>query len=697
MSLFSVGVLIWAQVCGTGFLQPALAPVPPSPQRRPLSQGACQPPLYTIPVVFHVIHSGGADSLSLAVIEAQMRRLFEDFRALPQTLGYTPLGADLQVSFELATKDPQGNPTTGVVYWRYDQPPLNWTSPNFCINDEWALKNATGWPRDKYLNVWVVPAICGFSGDCNDCQGIAGYAYYPDIWDPILYGSVVGASFIGDQLTGRGGRTLVHELGHNLALAHPFEGGCGTADCENSGDLVCDTPPTAQENFSVKRQNTCTTDSPDRPDDPTNFMDYVSDGSMTHFTAGQQARVWAFLEDPGSLDYPLHQPAAIEAAGVGPYGRVRCYFWSESRRILPSTSITLLSAFQGAPSLVVWDFGGGQSPNPSDFCPIVRFSAAGSYSITLIAENAAGARDTFTRAAYIQVEDSLWPLPYSVDFEADLSAYGLTLDNPDGRRTWERWKGLQTLPGGAYGRSQYSMRFPGFSYGFYGERDQLITPALDFRLDSGQVPYLSFTYWYRPLDWGNSVSSPVLYTDTFRIWASPDGGGRWVLIYEKGGLALCTHPDGPHVVRGLLPSQVALPDTTYWRRDTLRLDSLGGLGGVRFRFEAQTGWGNNFYLDDIGMWAATPPPDTTQTLPYLHSPILTGYLAGHSLYIQSERPTLAKLELYNTLGQLLEARTFYLEERSSSLEMPQTLPAGLYQVRLITEAKTLIWPWAKFE
>ncbi len=695
--LILTGAVVWTQVCGTSFLGqiPASAPSGHRPVQR-LHSG-CQPTLYTIPIVFHVIHSGGADSLSLSVIEEQMQRLFEDFRALPQTWGHTPLGADLQISFELATRDPQGNPTTGVVYWRYDQPPLSWASPNFCVNDDWALKNATGWPRDKYLNVWVVPAICGFSGDCNDCQGIAGYAYYPDVWDPVLYGSVVATQFIGGRLTGRGGRTLVHEFGHNLGLAHPFDGGCGTADCENSGDLVCDTPPTAQENFDIKRQNTCSTDTPDRPDNAANFMDYVSDASMTHFTNGQRLRAWAFLDDPSSRDYPLHQSAALATAGVGPYGRVRSYFWAEHRRILPNTPITFYSTFQGAPHQVIWDFSGGQSSNPYDFCPTVQFPTAGTYTITLIAENAAGARDTLTRQAYIQVEDSLWALPYNVDFESDLSTYGLTVENPDGRRTWERWKGWQTLSGGAYGRSTYSLRFPSFAYGFYGELDQLITPALDFRLDSGLVPYLSFTYWYRPLDWGNAGSPPLLYTDTLRIWASPDGGSHWVLLYEKGGLDLCTHPAGAHVIRGGIPYQISLPDTTFWQQDTLRLDSLGGLAGVRLRFEAQTGWGNNLYLDDIVVSAGTPPPDTTQTLSHSSPTVLEGHISGSTLYVTALRPVSVQLEIYNHLGQLMEARALYLDSSKHALPLPSDLPAGLYRVRLTAAGTPLVWLWAHFE
>jgi hypothetical protein len=275
-----------------------------------------------------------------------MQRLFEDFLALPQTIGYTPWGANTAISFELATKDPQGNATTGIIYWRYDQPPLSWSRPGLCITDEYAMKQSTGWPRDRYLNVWVVPAICGFSGDCNDCSGIAGYAYYPDIGDPILYGSVVGAAFIGGRLTGRGGRTLVHELGHNLALAHTFDGGCGNTDCLNSGDLVCDTPPTGQENFGLRRQNTCTTDTPDRPDNPTNYMDYVDDASMTHFTPGQVERAQAFIEDPLSRLYPLADVSNHPLTGVGPYGPVRVYFWSPARRVLTNTPVRFYSQAQ---------------------------------------------------------------------------------------------------------------------------------------------------------------------------------------------------------------------------------------------------------------------------------------------------------------------------------------------------------------
>lgn len=52
-----------------------------------------------------------------------MQRLFEDFRRIPGRLGFTPKGVDMDIDFSLATLAPDGQPTTGIVYWRYDAPP----------------------------------------------------------------------------------------------------------------------------------------------------------------------------------------------------------------------------------------------------------------------------------------------------------------------------------------------------------------------------------------------------------------------------------------------------------------------------------------------------------------------------------------------------------------------------------------------
>ena len=81
------------------------------------------------------------------------------------------------------------------------------------------------------------------------------------------------------------GYTGVHEVGHYFGLYHTFENGCS-----NPGDSVDDTP----------YQSNANTGCPSAPyscgsnDDVGNYMDYMDDVCMTHFTTGQQDRIqWA--------------------------------------------------------------------------------------------------------------------------------------------------------------------------------------------------------------------------------------------------------------------------------------------------------------------------------------------------------------------------------------------------------------------
>jgi len=81
------------------------------------------------------------------------------------------------------------------------------------------------------------------------------------------------------------GHTGVHEVGHYFGLYHTFENGCA-----NPGDEVDDTPSQSEPNYGC----------PSSPyscgsyDDVGNFMDYMDDGCLNHFTQGQLDRMeWA--------------------------------------------------------------------------------------------------------------------------------------------------------------------------------------------------------------------------------------------------------------------------------------------------------------------------------------------------------------------------------------------------------------------
>ncbi|MCS7296751.1 MAG: M43 family zinc metalloprotease [Bacteroidia bacterium] len=593
--------------CGT--LMPP--PLPPSFFHSPRTGVArtgwpdtsCRPHAqYVVPVVFHVIHSGGVDSIPLSAIETQMERLFEDMRRIPETRGFTPHATDMEVEFALATKDPNGQPTTGVVYWRYDQPPLSWPEPKLCVvTNELNMKNATAWPRDKYLNIWIVPQICEYYGssDCDDCNDAIGYAYFPST-DPAYlpyFGTVQEYSTIGDEdgINPRRSRVLVHELGHNLSLAHTFNEGCdSTSDCENEGDYICDTPPTAEPNYQFRQQNTCSTDVPDRPDETRNYMDYTPSYLMCLFTEGQKAAATWWLSHPNSYYAPLTQSSNLQATGTGPYGRVRVRFWAESHRVLVGTPVRFHAVTEGQPHLYIWDFSGGIADDPSSPCPTVTFPAAGVYSVQLIAENLSGRRDTAFKANYIVVEDAILSLPYTEDWEGGIPPH-ITIENLDAgyplSRTWE------TYPAGAYGLSDNCININYLNHPLYGERDYLTTPAFQMPEATTHRAFLIFSVSYTCLDWSDANSFLLRYGDTLRVWVSPDGGGHWELLYEKGGIDLSTFPNGCRSYYGNLNGADLPP--LHWRTDTIPLTNYLGLAGVRFRFEAVAGGGGRIFIDDI--------------------------------------------------------------------------------------------------
>ncbi|MCX8112008.1 MAG: M43 family zinc metalloprotease [Bacteroidia bacterium] len=711
---FLIAGVIWMQAawCGTddfvGQVDPdwefrrllleGAAPLIESQQRT--NQPSCTPSRYIIPVVFHVIYSNSSDSISYQRIWNQMLRAHEDFRRIPETAGFATGGADTEIEFSLATKDPNGNPTTGVVYWKYDQPPLNWTSPDFCREtQDYSMKQATGWDRSRYLNVWIVPRLCtrsSSSSPCNQCNIVAGYAFFPFILDPISYGTVIGSDYFWGGPYSRGMRTLIHELGHNLNLPHTFNNGCGGTNCGTTGDGICDTPPTAATNgnFSVRRQNTCTNDNPDLPDNTRNYMDYVVDADMTHFTVGQRARSWAAIQSSSSRLSPLVRSIIPQQTGTGAYGRVKAYFSASQRVGCPGEPIQFFSYSMGAPHIYEWSFSGGIPDNPSASCPTVTFPAAGTYDVQLIVENQSGRRDTLLKQNYIRIQDTIYNLPYIQDFEGavfpPLDSY---IQNPDGGRTWDRFRSTSS-PRGAYGASATSMRLAFFSYSSYRESDSWVTPSLDLRPYTGSSPsvQLKFSWAYACLNFEGTVGSynsyELDYIDSLRVYVSTDCGRTWDLVWQRSGRALSTHPDGCIVARGSVSStsHQFLPSSSQWATDSLLLDDYKGQV-IRLRFEGISGWGNNLYLDDIVV--DTLPSLSTNLRPL--SPIIRAYISDATLHlsISTDLPNLA-LRLYDIQGrEIWRDSQGPLSAGTHRISLPDDLSPGIYLLRLDGGQSTL--------
>ncbi|HMX39567.1 MAG TPA: M43 family zinc metalloprotease, partial [Saprospiraceae bacterium] len=247
---------------------------------------------YTLPVVIHLIVPPGTpvgqgNNLTDEAVEAGLALLNQSFAN--QGAFQTPNGVDVGIQFCMARRDPQGQPTNGIT--RHESTLVAETTPcspfgTNAANDA-ALKQLVNWDCSQYINIWLVTDLFNANFGC----GLAGYAYFPGApcnIDGIVQESRYWTTASGTQIT-------AHEMGHYLNLFHTFQGGCPNGDCLVDGDRVCDTPPDGSPSFAPCNTNSCNTDSPDLPDDNTNYMDYTSCLPL-HFTEGQRLRMVAGLE-----------------------------------------------------------------------------------------------------------------------------------------------------------------------------------------------------------------------------------------------------------------------------------------------------------------------------------------------------------------------------------------------------------------
>ncbi|WP_258236696.1 zinc metalloprotease [Nocardioides campestrisoli] len=244
--------------------------------------------LVTIPTVVHVVHKKPGENISDAQVQSQLAVLNRDYRATNPDTKKVPapwkgLVADAKIEFRLATKDPQGRPTDGIVRVQTDR-------GSFGPGDEVKRDSkggSTAWPSDAYLNIWV----CSLGG------GLLGYAQFPG-GPKSTDGVVVLNTAFGTKGTAAApfnkGRTLTHEVGHWLNLRHIWG---DTLDC-GGGDRVPDTPNCEGPNYGTPKFPVISCQNGPHGGMFMNYMDYVDDAAMFMFTAGQVNRMNACLAGP---------------------------------------------------------------------------------------------------------------------------------------------------------------------------------------------------------------------------------------------------------------------------------------------------------------------------------------------------------------------------------------------------------------
>jgi hypothetical protein len=245
-----------------------------------------------IPVVVHILFSDASQNISDAQVNSQIEALNRDFRRDNGDSVTTPerfrsVAADVQIEFVLATADPAGRATTGIVrkqthitYWKAD--------------DKIKLASEGGsaaWDSRFYLNIWV-----------GNLQYVIGYSTLPG--GPAEKDGIVIATSAFGTLDRKGaynlGRTTVHEVGHWLSLKHIW----GDTYCGD--DLVEDTPK--QGNFTpgcpTSFRSSCNNGS--TGDMYMNYMDYTGDACLNLFTEGQKERMRSLFNAGGPRNTLLY-------------------------------------------------------------------------------------------------------------------------------------------------------------------------------------------------------------------------------------------------------------------------------------------------------------------------------------------------------------------------------------------------------
>lgn len=630
------------------------------------------PSRYIIPVVVHVIHNNGNEKIGEPQIKSQIDALNRDFRKQPGTRGFGS-GKDAQIEFALATKDPSGNPHSGINY-------IQSTLTNHKQADEVQLKSLVTWDQTKYLNIWTVASI-----DNN----VLGYSRMPTTASNPNDGVVIRSGCFGTTgaliWNNRNGRTATHEIGHYLGLKHTFDpnSGCGNTtnyNCATHADGFCDTPPTLEANFgNPQRLNSCDNDNPDLPDQTRNYMDYVDDAYMDLFTERQVAKMTYTFESgifPNRRD--LFTEANQQATGVGSYGVCTAFFWSNNQYTCENAPVTFEDASLGYPSTWEWTFPGGNPATSNDRNPVVTYSTAGAYSVSLRVSNSAGASTTVSRNNFITVSGAALIPPFQETFSSSLPT-GWVILNPDAAST-ESSKAVSWIS-----TEGACIKFPGYSNPNYNQLEPLISPPID--MTGTQNPILQFKYAYVP--YFDQVPNPTQFNDTLIIYGAGECGATLVELYKKGGSNLSSFATNP------ISTEFKNTTPTQWKEDSVSLKSLTNQGNLRIIFAVKNGFGNNLYLDNIqikegevsflernltaGSIKLYPNPLTSQT----------------NLYLDIQKNTTFQWKVSDVAGKTVLAakNSILLQPGKHTIQIPELLDLQqgifLLQVSLSGETATI--------
>ena len=268
-------------------------------------------PVYQIPLVIHVMHTGGSlgsnynpgDAQLIAMVNYLNQTFSATWPAYPNTSNG---GTFIPIQFALAQRDPSCNTTNGIVRVNAGTQSATYLADGITTDfgiepgeDDPVVKAMSIWPNTEYYNIWIVNKIDGEDGFNSTSAFTAGYAYFPGA------GSNIDGTVMLAYSANAGSKTLPHEIGHAMGVHHTFQGDAGGTtcptnnNCATDGDEVCDTEPHIRSVFNCtpNANNSCVTPNAPYGNVVKNIMDYSGCPDL-RFTTGQANRMMAALLSP---------------------------------------------------------------------------------------------------------------------------------------------------------------------------------------------------------------------------------------------------------------------------------------------------------------------------------------------------------------------------------------------------------------
>lgn len=652
----------------------------------------------TVPVVVHVVYRTASENISNTQAASQVTVLNNDFAKLNSDAikvtqpTFSTVASGAQIRFCLAQRDPNGNPTSGVVHY-------STTVTSFGTND--AVKSsATGgadpWDVTKYINIWV----------CNLGSQLLGYGEFPTASLSNTWGLVLHYKYTGSGGTAIApynlGRTGTHEFGHCFNLYHIW-GDDGTA-CTGS-DQCSDTPNQAGEHYGCFAAGSIQTDacSPTSPGVMwMNYMDYTDDACMYMFTAQQCARMEAVVNTApwnilgSSLGCtPIYTVDAGITSILNPLnGGSTCNNNITPKITLTNAGFTTLTSAvinykMDALATQTLNWTGSLALNSSTVLTLNSFSglstAAHTFSVWVTSPNGTtdqnSANNSLTSTYTIVAAPASAALPFSERFDAVTfppTGWSKTTTNLlNATNTWSRVANTTGIPVVPTTTACAKMDNYSGSINTSGQLDALRTPALNFSSANSTLK-LKF-------DVSHKIRSASV-TDTLNVYVSTDCGGTWTKIYGKGGTQLAS-------VAGTIVGPYTPTLDSQWRRDSISMSSYVGQSVVYIKFESRSGHGNNIYLDNVNVsnQTSTGLESLSESLPVLE--VFPNPNSGvFSISISNvNNESNVYVNVLNTVGQVVSS-PLNLKNSANGLYTVNLshLSNGIYFVTIKTDSNKIV-------